>query len=106
MLAACRADARRYLVCDTSPLTTLFYSRHLFGRVEPELELLAERAYALHVLCAPDFPFQQDGTRQDEAFRALQHAWYRAELARRGWPWVEVAGTVAERIQRVEAHLR
>jgi NadR type nicotinamide-nucleotide adenylyltransferase len=27
--------ANRWLVCDTSPLTTLFYSRHLFGRADP-----------------------------------------------------------------------
>lgn len=30
--------ANRWLICDTSPLTTLFYSHALFGRAEPDLE--------------------------------------------------------------------
>jgi NadR type nicotinamide-nucleotide adenylyltransferase len=103
---AAARSSNRYLFCDTSPLTTLFYSRHLFGRAEPELEALAEREYALHVLCAPDFPFVQDGTRQDAAFRSRQHAWYRAELERRSWPWIEVTGAVGTRAHQVEARLR
>jgi nicotinamide riboside kinase len=93
--------ANRFLFCDTSPLTTLFYSRHLFGRVDPLLAALAERDYAAHVLCAPDFPFRQDGTRQDAAFRTAQHDWYRRELAGRGIGWIEAQGGVAERVSLV-----
>jgi len=42
-------DVDRWLVCDTSPLTTLLYCRHMFARAEPHLEELAQRniAYAL-----------------------------------------------------------
>jgi NadR type nicotinamide-nucleotide adenylyltransferase len=90
--------AARVLVCDTSPLTTLLYSRHLFGRAEPELEALADRRYAAVLLCAPDFPFVQDGTRQDAAFREWQHRWYLGELAARGWPFTLLTGTLDERI--------
>jgi NadR type nicotinamide-nucleotide adenylyltransferase len=98
--------SRRFLFCDTSPLTTLFYSRHMFGRSVPELEALAERDYYLHVLCAPDIPFEQDGTRQDAAFRAIQHTWYRAELTRRRWPWIEVLGAVDARVRQIAARVR
>ncbi len=94
-------SANRFLFCDTSPLTTLFYSRHLFGRADPRLAALAERDYAAHVLCEPDFPFRQDGTRQDAAFRATQDDWYRRELTRRGIGWIRARGGVAERV----AHL-
>lgn len=97
--------ANRFLICDTSPLTTLFYSHAMFGRAEAELERLAERPYALHVLCTPDFPFVQDGTRQDETFRMRQDAWYRAELQRRGLRWIEVGGSVEKRVRRVAAEL-
>ena len=93
-------SARRYLICDTSPLTTLFYCQHLFGRAEPELQALAERPYDLTLLCAPDFPFVQDGTRQGVAFQAMQHAWYQAELAARGIAYSLVQGSVAERVAR------
>jgi NadR type nicotinamide-nucleotide adenylyltransferase len=103
MAAAQRAV--HYLVCDTSPLTTLFYSRHLFDRVAPELERLAERPYRHLFLCDDDFPFVQDGTRQGEVFRRHQQAWYRTELARRGWSFTLLSGTLEQRVQQVLATL-
>ena len=94
-------SAHRFLFCDTSPLTTAFYSRDLFGRVDPELAALAGRPYAYSVLCAPDFPFVQDGTRRDADFRRTQHDFYRAELARRRIAYVTAEGAVARRIDEV-----
>ena len=92
--------ANRWLFCDTSPLTTLFYSRDLFGQAEPALEALARRPYALTLLCAPDFPFVQDGTRREPEFRNRQHAFYLEALGgvgdtllggERGCPQLRVA---------------
>ena len=94
-------QARRWLFCDTSPMTTFFYCVEMFGRAEPELARLAEHRYDLVLLCAPDFPFIQDGTRRDEDFRARQHAWYQQELARRGIAYVDVTGSVRQRIEQV-----
>ncbi|WP_219134887.1 AAA family ATPase [Janthinobacterium sp. UMAB-60] len=93
--------AQRWLFCDTSPLTTYFYCVEMFGKAEQELARLAEHRYELVLLCAPDFPFIQDGTRRDGDFRARQHAWYRDELARRGIAYVDVSGTVADRVGQV-----
>ena len=93
--------ARRWLFCDTSPLTTYFYCVEMFGRAERELAQLAEHRYDLVLLCAPDFPFIQDGTRRDGDFRARQHVWYQAELARRGIAFVDVSGSVDERVTQV-----
>lgn len=100
-----RLNANRYLVCDTSPLTTLYYSNHLFGRLDPELAALAQRKYDLTVLCAPDFPFVQDGTRVDDGFRKAQDAWYRERLAEDSQPWIEACGTFEERLQMIKLHL-
>ena len=93
--------ANRFVVCDTSPLTTLFYSHHLFGRADPDLERYAERHYHYVVLCDLDFAFVQDGTREPESFRLRQHAWYRRELAERGIPFLVATGTVDERMKAV-----
>jgi HTH-type transcriptional regulator, transcriptional repressor of NAD biosynthesis genes len=95
-----RQHANRFLFCDTSPLTTLFYSRHLFGKAEPELERLAQRRYDLTVLCAPDYAFVQDGTRQSESFRAEQHEWYLTELSKRGF-YLLVTGPIPTRVLQV-----
>lgn len=99
--AAAAGQARRWLFCDTSPLTTYFYCVEMFGRAEAALLELAGHDYDLVVLCAPDFPFIQDGTRRDDSFRLRQHAWYQAELARRGIAFVHVAGSVDERVRQV-----
>jgi len=101
--AATRAS--RFLFCDTSPLTTLFYSRHLFGKAEQALEDLARRTYDVTILCAPDFPLVQDGTRQEEEFRARQHQWYLDELARRSIGYLLVTGSFESRINQVSTAL-
>ncbi len=87
--------------CDSSPLTTLFYSQTLFGKAERALELLSQRPYDLTFLCLADFPLVQDGTRQDEAFRRTQECWYLAELQRRGIPFTPLAGDLASRQETI-----
>lgn len=94
-------EANVYLPCDTSPLTTLFYSREMFGKADPELERLAEQSYDHVFVCAPDFPFVQDGTRRDEAFRNAQHEWYLRELALRAVTFTVVSGSIERRLETV-----
>ena len=99
--AAC--DARRAVVCDTSPLTTLFYSLETFGRADPRLLALSHREYDLVLLCADDFAFMQDGTRRDEAFRRRGQDWYRGTLAERGLAWTDVHGPIGGRVPQAIA---
>ena len=103
---AAAAGAAPLLVCDTSPLTTLGYSLWRHGRADARLQALADRPYALTVLCGDEIPFVQDGTRQDAAFRARQQAWYREQLAQRpATRWIEVHGPLDERVAQVAAAL-
>lgn len=98
-------EARRWLVCDTTPLTTLCYSLEMFGAADPVLEQLAERKYDLVLVCAPDFAFVQDGTRRDEAFRARQHKWYLDTLEKSQIAYTVVAGPPHERLSRATSLL-
>ena len=100
------AAAHRYLFIDTSPLTTLLYSLHLFGKADPELRWLSERRYDRTFLCAPDFPFVQDGTREGDGFRERQHAWYLEKLAARQIPFTLLAGDLQTRIETVKSILQ
>lgn len=102
---AAALKARRYVICDTTPLTTRFYGEAQFGAVSDELIALSERDYDHVFLCEADFGFVQDGWRADVAFQARQQAWYRAELAKAGIPYHVVSGTVDERIGQVMAVL-
>ena len=98
--------ARGALVCDTSPLTTWGYSGWMFGAPDAAIEPLARRRYEGVVLCEPDFPFVQDGTRQPEDFRLRQHAWYLDRVSELGVPVHHARGPLAERIEQAAAWIR
>jgi HTH-type transcriptional regulator, transcriptional repressor of NAD biosynthesis genes len=89
------------LVCDTSALTTWCYADLLYGRAAAALQALAQRPYALTVLCGDELRFDQDGTRRDAAFQARQQAWLAQALARHGVSPLSVQGSVAQRVQQV-----
>jgi HTH-type transcriptional regulator, transcriptional repressor of NAD biosynthesis genes len=97
--------SHRYLVCDTSALTTLFYSLDMFGQAHTALEEMALRPYDFYVLCAPDFEFVQDGTRRDSAFRQRQHAWYLEQLNHRGVRHLLAEGSLGARVERIVEYL-
>lgn len=102
---AARLLARRYLFCDTAPLTTLLYCLDQFGCAEAELETLARQSYDRIYLCLPDFPLVQDGTRRDEAFRLWQHEWYLSRLTELGADFAILSGNHAARLASVQAEL-
>jgi len=104
--AAARAPAGTAIVCDTTPLTTLFYSLKDHGAASSSLLERSRRRYALNVLCEPDFPFVQDGTRRDAAFRAEQHAWYLEQLSECSAKVLRVGGSLASRVEQVLGALR
>ena len=97
--------AHGWLVCDTTPLTTLQYCLHDHGHAPAELHALARRPYDVTVLCQPDFDFVQDGCRRDDGFRAAQHAWTLARLADMGVSPLVVRGSADTRLAQVLAHL-
>lgn len=97
--AALVQEAKRFLLCDTTPLTTLCYSLEMFGRADPQLDVLAGRAYDTILLCAPDFPFVQDGTRRDTEFRTMQHNWYRNVLDQQQIAYTVLAGPLEQRLR-------
>lgn len=94
-------EATRWLICDGGALTTVFYSLDGFGRVDLAVRRLSEQPYTFTFLCAPDFPFVQDGTRRDEAFRVRQFRWYTKVLEAREIPYILLAGPVANRVATV-----
>jgi len=94
-----------WLVCDTSPLTTLQYCLHDHGQAPPELLQMARRHYDAVVVCEADFDFVQDGCRRDDGFRVAQQAWTLARLAEMNVGCLRVNGPVPHRVEQVLQHL-
>ena len=90
------------IICDTSPLTTLFYSQVMFKTASYELRELANRKYTKVYLCTPDIDFEQDGTRRDSEFRMQGHQWYIEQLTLRYIPYKMVGGSLEERVKFIK----
>jgi nicotinamide riboside kinase len=90
-----------WLICDTTPLTTLQYCLHDHSQAPAELHEMARRRYDQLVLCDADFDFVQDGCRRDDGFRQAQQAWTLARLDEMGVPCLRVHGSPAERVEQV-----
>ncbi len=95
-----------WLICDTTPLTTLQYALHDHGQAPAELHAMARRRYDAVVLCEPDFDFVQDGCRRDDRFRQAQQDWTLARLAEQGFSALRARGNPAERVAQVLQLLR
>ncbi len=98
-------EANRFLFCDTNAIATEFWSRFYLGRADPELVRIAAEVqgdYA-YVLCRNDLPWFQDGARETgggELWQEHQRS-IAADLERRGLAYLEVGGTVEERVDQV-----
>ena len=87
------------LVCDTDALATCIWQERYTGRSTGAVErIAASRSYALSVLTSDDIPFEQDGWRDGEHLRGAMTQRFRDRL--RG-PWIEVRGSVDERVDQV-----
>lgn len=96
--------SEKFLFCDTSALTTSFYSKEWFGRVSKKLQKLVDESmtrYDKIYVCMPDFPMVQDGTRQDEKFRLKGFEFVVNYLESAGVKYSLLGGSEEERMQRV-----
>lgn len=93
--------AQRYLLCDTTPLTTLFYAQAMFGHADARLRHLARQPYDWVFLCGAEFGFVQDGTRRDAAFQGRQQRWFRQKLGQSTNRFMELSGPIPGRVAQV-----
>lgn len=94
------SQACKVLVCDTTPLMTLLYSRHYFGGEDAPLAALAGAThYDLTLVTAPDTPWVADGLqRESEAVRQQIYQMLVDELALRQIPHLILHGSLDQRM--------
>lgn len=93
-------NARNYLFCDTSVLTTKMYAQLVFKHVPAELAALSHDYYDVMILCSPDFPLVQDRTRMNEEMRMKMHRLYMQEFLRFEGIRFQASGSVEERVKQ------
>ena len=102
------AEARRFLFTDTNALTTHVFALDYHGAAHPRLAEIAtvvQSRYDLIFLCADDIPYDDTWDRSGAGHRAIFQKRVRADLAERRLPFVELQGSLEERMARGAAVL-
>lgn len=102
-------DANRYLLVDTNAITTYMFAMDYQGYVLPELEMMALKAqsrYDVYFLCCDDIPYDDTWDRSGDQKRHIFQKQIVADLKERKLPYVELRGTLTQRIETVEKVLK
>jgi HTH-type transcriptional regulator, transcriptional repressor of NAD biosynthesis genes len=90
---------------DTNAITTYMFGMDYQGCVLPELETMALRAqsrYDIYFLCCDDIPYDDTWDRSGDQKRHIFQKQIVADLKERKIPYVELKGSLEERIAIVE----
>lgn len=99
--------ANHFLICDTNTLVVKIWAEVRFGRAQNWIERqFLEKPYQLYILCGCNIPWKEDDLRENPDDRQALHELYRKALVRAGKRFVEVDGTVEERLEAIEGHLK
>ncbi len=101
-------QANKYLICDTNAFTTWHFAVSYHDSALAELEQLADKCkerYKYVFLCADDIPYEDTWERSGEGNRKEFQDFLVDELSRREIPYIELRGSLAERIEVVLAAL-
>lgn len=102
--AAAVLQANRYLFVDTDATTTYQFSMDYHGRVAPRLESLATEAsqrYRCRFLCQTDIPYHDSWDRSGAGHRGRFQHRVLEDLKRRNVPFIELGGSIEDRVARV-----
>jgi NadR type nicotinamide-nucleotide adenylyltransferase len=102
---AAAKDANRFLFVDTNAVTTFMYCLDYHGKPTPYLERLAlenQRRYDLWFLCEDDIPYDDTWDRSGPQKRTVFQKQIVADLLDRRISFVRLAGSLTERIEKVD----
>lgn len=98
-------DANQYLFVDTNAITTYMFGMDYQGYVLPELETMAIKAqsrYDIYFLCCDDIPYDDTWDRSGNQKRQVFQKQIIADLKKRKLPYIELRGSLKERITVVK----
>jgi NadR type nicotinamide-nucleotide adenylyltransferase len=102
--AALRRIPRPLLICDTDIVATAVWHERYVGAPAPAIvRRAAGHLPALFILTGDEIPFVQDGFRDGEHVRHAMQQRFREVLGGYAVPWVEVTGSVEERVEQARA---
>ncbi|MDD5706409.1 MAG: AAA family ATPase, partial [Kiritimatiellae bacterium] len=101
-------QSRKYLFCDTNPITTYVFAKDYHGKAGPVLTRLAmeaEKRYDLFFLCGTDIPYADTWDRSGDQKRKWFQDQIVGDLAERKVPFFRLSGTLERRVEQVDSVL-
>jgi NadR type nicotinamide-nucleotide adenylyltransferase len=100
-----RSESGGLLIQDTDLLSTVVYGQHYYGDCPKWIEAaLLKRAGDLYLLADIDVPWSPEGDQRDRGDRREDmHELFRSALGHRGFRFVEISGTLPERLEKAIA---
>lgn len=102
-------NSRKYLFCDTNPITTYVFAKDYHGCAGPVLTHLAEESekrYDLFFLCDTDIPYADTWDRSGYQKREWFQKQIESDLLERQVPFFRVSGELEHRIKLIDAVLQ
>ena len=102
-------QSRKYLFCDTNPITTYLFAKDYHGCAGPVLTRLAreaEKRYDLFFLCDTDIPYADTWDRSGDQKRQWFQDQLVGDLAERRVPFFRLCGSLKERSKQVDTILQ
>ncbi len=102
-------ESRKFLFCDTNPITTYVFAKDYHGSAGPVLTQLAQEAekrYDLFFLCDTDIPYADTWDRSGDQKRKWFQNQIIGDLAERRVPYFRVSGSLEKRIEQVNTVLQ
>lgn len=95
------------LLCDTDALATaIWHERYQGEPSQAVVDIARRRRYDLYILAGTDVPWEADDIRLDGSEREAMQSRFREVLDQEGVDWIEVRGSVEERIDAIEAEIQ
>ncbi|GAB4379251.1 MAG: AAA family ATPase [Salibacteraceae bacterium] len=100
--------ANHFLICDTNTLVVKIWAEVRFGRAQNWIERqFLEKPYQLYILCGFEgIDWEYDDLRENPDNRDELYDLYRKALVRASKRFIEVEGTVDERIAKIKKSLK
>ncbi|MEM7107443.1 MAG: ATP-binding protein [Bacteroidota bacterium] len=95
------SDCNTLLFCDTDLTVIKVWQEYKYGRCFNEVSSkLKTRKYQLHLLMAPDIPWEFDKQRENPDNRKELFAMYKSELAKKQYTYKTISGSFNSRIEK------
>ncbi|MEX2596202.1 MAG: ATP-binding protein [Salibacteraceae bacterium] len=101
-------QANHFLICDTNTLVVKIWAEMRFGRAQNWIERqFLEKPYQLYVLCGHEgIDWEYDDLRENPDDRLELYDNYKKALVKAGKRFIEIEGTVEERLERIHKSLK